>query len=123
VTSSCRARSIHAVNEGHANRQKYEPDAVAERKKILQTLKLELRSIGAHEGLDKSARAWIVIVDEAVTWRAVSPDRATHRSPMSQRRARGGLFSAPSKAGCADVTANDAILHATVRNLVVKRLS
>src|SRR5947208_9161137 len=44
-----------------------EKDAIAQREKIPQAVKLEGRSIGAHERLDKSARDWIVIVDEAVT--------------------------------------------------------
>src|SRR5437899_5123671 len=44
-----------------------EKDSVAQREKIPQAVKLEGRSIGAHERLDKSARDWFVIVDEAIT--------------------------------------------------------
>ena len=55
-----------------------EKDSVAQREKIPQAVKLEGRSIGAHERLDKSARDWIVIVDEAVT-EIADPEFAIHK--------------------------------------------
>src|SRR5437667_355231 len=44
-----------------------EINTAAERKQIPQAIKLERRSIGAHERLDKSARDRIVNVNESVT--------------------------------------------------------
>jgi phosphoglycolate phosphatase-like HAD superfamily hydrolase len=56
-----------------------EIDSAAQREKIPQTIKLEWRSIGAHERLDKIARHRIVIVDEAVT-KIADPKVAFHES-------------------------------------------
>src|SRR5437870_1168449 len=53
-------------------------DSVAQREQIPPAVKLEGRSIGAHERLDKSARDWIVIVDEAVT-KIADPEFAIHK--------------------------------------------
>ena len=44
-----------------------EEDAVGEWQKIPQTIKLERRSIGAHERLDEISADRIVIVDETIT--------------------------------------------------------
>ncbi len=62
-----------------------EKDSVAQREKIPQAVKLEGRSIGAHERLDKSARDWIVIVNEAIT-EVADPEFAVH-----EREAPGGV--------------------------------
>src|SRR5437763_1689211 len=43
-----------------------EEDAVAERKKIPQAIKLQRRAIGTHERLDESAGDRIVIVDATI---------------------------------------------------------
>jgi hypothetical protein len=44
-----------------------EINSIAQRQKVPQTIKLQWRSIGAHERLDEIARHRIVIVDKAVT--------------------------------------------------------
>ena len=57
-----------------------EKDSVTLREKIPQAIKLERRSIGAHQRLDESARVRIVIVDEAVTEIADPKVAAFHQS-------------------------------------------
>src|SRR5207253_5047925 len=56
-----------------------EKDSVAKREHIPQAVKLEWRSIGAHQRLDKSARVRIVNVYQSVT-EIADPEFAVHES-------------------------------------------
>ena|SRR5215813_2082472 len=61
-----------------------EVNAVAERKKIPQAVKLQRSAIGAHEGLDKGAGGRVVNVNQSIT-EVADPKFAVHEreSPWS----------------------------------------